>query len=62
FHSAHADGWFGVVREGMLVEAFCPACTTPTQRAESAMAEATTELGISGEFIMQRPKIRMSTT
>lgn len=59
--SATADGWFGVLREGVVVEAFCPSCTTPTQRAEMEMAECTTELGLSGEYIMQRPKIRMST-
>ncbi len=57
--SASADGWFSVLRQGLVVETFCPDCTTPMQRAESVMAETTTELGISGELIMQRPKIRV---
>lgn len=55
-HSANADGWISLIREGIVTETVCSSCTTPMERAESVMAEATTELGMSGEFIMQRTK------
>ncbi|GAB4671355.1 hypothetical protein [Mycobacterium avium] len=57
-NSANADGWISVLREGIIAETFCPACTTPVERAESVMAAATTELALSGEFFMQRTKFK----
>ncbi len=55
-HSASADGWISVLREGVVAQTICPNCSTPLERAESVMAETTTELAMSGEYIMQRTK------
>ncbi|MGV0159889.1 hypothetical protein ACRU3B_10675 [Mycobacterium colombiense] len=57
-NSAKADGWVGMLREGLVAETLCPACTSPLERAESAAHEATMELGQAGEHIMMRPKFR----
>lgn len=57
-HSASANGWIIVIREGIIKETMCPDCSTPLEQAESVMGETTTELAISGEFIMQRTKFR----
>lgn len=55
-NSTNADGWISVLRAGVVMETYCSLCTTPLERAESVMAEATTELAMSGDFIMQRTK------
>lgn len=61
-NSANADGWTHILRAGIVTETLCPACPTPLERAQTAVNETLNEVGLSGEFIMQRPKIRMSTT
>lgn len=57
-NSANADGWISILREGLVTEILCPACTSPLERAESAAHEATMELGQAGGHILMRPKFR----
>lgn len=59
--NAPADGWIVVMRQGVVDQHLCPSCTTQEERAESVVAEATTELALSGEIYVNRPKFRMAT-
>lgn len=60
-NSPHAEGWIQIVREGLVKSTLCGSCTTPLERAESAVSESTLELALSGGIYMQRPKIRISS-
>ncbi len=57
-HPERAD-WVVYCKQGKIDHVVCTDCSSPLELAESAVRDATMEVGLSGELYVTRPKVRL---